>query len=87
MSNVVTLTNFKTKKELEERASHDISSDEGYMYDALDRVLDTCDELADVALVILMIDGTMVSGATDNDKQFLMDLIAMATEELEGLEE
>ena len=87
MSNVVTLTDFKTKNELEEKASHDISLDEAYMYDALERVLDTCEDLADEAIVILTVNGTMVSGSSTNDKELLLQLIAMATEELEGLEE
>jgi hypothetical protein len=81
------LDRFKAKKELEEKASHDNALDEDYMHEALDTALNACEELSDDAIVILMIDGVMVSGATTNDKQLLLHLIALATEELEGLEE
>jgi chaperonin cofactor prefoldin len=83
-SNLVTLTDFKKKKELEKDT---ITSEEEYMYDALDKALDACEELADDAIVILMVNGVMVSGSTDNDKELLKQLLAMTLDEIEGLEE
>jgi chaperonin cofactor prefoldin len=86
-SNLVTLTDFKKKKELEKDTVASETSEEEYMYDALDKALDACEELADDAIVILMVNGVMVSGSTDNDKELLKQLLAMTLDEIEGLEE
>jgi chaperonin cofactor prefoldin len=86
-SNLITLTDFKKKKELEKDTVASETSEEAHMYDALDKALDACEELSDDAIVILMVNGVMVSGATNNDKNLLKKLLAMTLDEIEGLEE
>ena len=87
MSNLVTLTDFKKKKELEKATVASETSEEEYLYDTLDKALDACEELSDTAIVIMMVNGVMVSGATDNDKELLNKLLAMTLDGIEGLEE
>jgi chaperonin cofactor prefoldin len=84
-SKVVSLIDFKEENRVKVVEQAEMSEDA--LRDSLDHALDTCEGLADEAIVILMIGDRLVSGATTDDKQLLMSLIAMATEELEGLEE
>jgi len=77
MTNVIKFTTASERSEKEE---------EEVLYESLDSILDYVEEVAEEGIVIIVRDGKLLSGSTHTNKEILLEMLALAIEEVEGFD-
>ena len=80
MSNVVNLTDFKTKKE----EAPTTTKEEHPLYTVMDDLLDTIEDNECEAIVILVRDGKLLTATSHQDTEELLDMLCTAMAEIKG---